>query len=150
MRQQAFALIFTLGILGVSTHTTLADDKISRNERQLPTISQQFLQHHFPNEKISYVIVDKDLFRTTYEVMLTNGKELEFYKDGEWKEIDAKKVAVPESILPTNISKYIKQNFPNDVFVVQIKKKTSGIEIELSNKLEIEFTSNGKFIRYDD
>ena len=37
---------------------------------------QDFLKKHLPNEKISYVIVDKDGLQTTYEVMLTSGKEI--------------------------------------------------------------------------
>ena len=81
--------------------------------------------------------------------MLTSGKEIELYKNGVWKEINAKKTAVPQTIIPTNILKHVKDNFDNNVVVVQIEKKFWGIEVELSNKLEVEFTSGGKFLRYD-
>ena len=149
MRQQVIALILALGLLGTLTHYSVAGNNMSKNENRLPKNSQEFLKKHFPNEKISYVIVDKDGLQTTFEVMLTSGKEIEFYKNGEWKEIDAKKTAVPQTIIPANILKHVKDNFDNDVYVVQIEKKFWGIEVELSNKLEVEYTSGGKFLRYD-
>lgn len=149
MRQQAIVLILALGLLGTLTHVSFAANKMSKNESRLPAISKQFIKKHFPNDKISYVVIDVDGLRTTFEVMLTNGKEIEFYKNGDWKEIDGKKLAIPESIIAPSILAHISENFENDVYVVQIEKKFWGMEVELSNKLEIDFTSKGKFIRYD-
>lgn len=149
MRQQKFALILAIGLLGSLTHFGYASNKNIKNESKLPLVSKQFIKKHFPTEKISYVIIDVEGLSSNFEVKLSSGKEIEFYKNGDWKEIDAKKEAIPEAILPEKILQYVKDNFEDDVFVVQIEKKILGIEVELSNKLEIDFTSKGKFIRYD-
>lgn len=149
MRQQVIALIMAMGLLGILSQHSLASNNKSNNESKLPKLSQEIIKKHFPNEKASYVIVDKEGMRTTYELMFTSGKELEFYKNGEWKEIDAKKEAIPQSIIPVAIREYVKANFANDVFVVQMEKKFWGIEVELSNKLELEFNKQGRFLRYD-
>ena len=149
MRQQAIVLILAIGLLVTLTQVSLASNKTSKNEDRLPAVSKQFINKHFPTDKISYVIVDIDGLRTTYEVMLTTGKEIEFYKNGDWKEIDGKKQAIPVAIIPANIVKHVKDNFDDNVFIVQIERKFWGIEVELSNKLDIDFSPKGKFIRYD-
>lgn len=149
MRQQQIALIIALVLLVVLGHHSVASNKLTKNESRLPKLSQEFIKKHFPNEKISFVIIDKEGMKTTYELMFTSGKEIEFYKNGQWKEIDTKKEAIPQSIIPSSLRQYVKENFPNDVYVVQMEKKFWGIEVELSNKLELEFNRQGRFLRYD-
>lgn len=149
MRHQVIALIIALGLLGILGHHSVASNNMTKNESRLPKLSQEIIKKHFPNEKISFVVIDKEGLKTTYELMFTSGKEIEFYKNGEWKEIDTKKEAIPQSIIPSSLRQYVKENFPNDVYVVQMEKKFWGIEVELSNKLELEFNRQGRFLRYD-
>lgn len=149
MKQQVVALIVAIGLLGTLSTISMASNKISKNESKLPKISKEFLQKHFPNDKISFVIEDKEGLRTTYEVMLTSGKEIEFSKNGEWKEVDTKKEALPQGIVSEKIASYVKNNFDDKTYLVQIKKTFWGTEVELSNKLELEFSASGRFLRYD-
>lgn len=137
------SLLFTI-TLGAS-----AQNNASLNQNQLPANAQAFVKKHFPNDKISYVLVDKDFMTTTYDVMLTNGHELEFSKNGDWKEIDTKKAAIPANIIPAEIANYLRQNFDASIKIVQVKRDKKGYELELSNKLELEFNSKGKLVRYD-
>lgn len=149
MKLQKLALVLAIGLLASITQLSIAGNKENKNLKKLPLVSQQFIKKHFPNDKISYVIIDVEGLRSNFEVKLSSGKEIEFYKNGKWKEVDAKKEAIPSSIVPERILEYVKENFDEDVFLVQIEKKVWGVEVELSNKLEIDFTSKGKFIRYD-
>lgn len=150
MKRQAIVLITALTVLGALIYYSFAAKPKIQTKGDLPELSQKFIATHFPEEKTAYMLVDIDGFRRTYELMLTSGKELEFNKKGEWKEIDAKIEAVPEAIIPPKIVQFVNENFGESAFVVQIEKKHWGFEVELSNKLELEFSSKARFIGYDD
>jgi Putative beta-lactamase-inhibitor-like, PepSY-like len=126
-----------------------AQNKATLSQNQLPASAQAFIQKHFPSQKISYVLVDKDFLTTTFDVMLTNGHELEFSKNGDWKEIDTKKSAIPANIIPVTIANYLRQHIDPSLAVNHIKRNSKGYELELSNKLELEFNAKGKLIGYD-
>ncbi|MDR0427204.1 MAG: PepSY-like domain-containing protein [Dysgonamonadaceae bacterium] len=143
-----FVLLLT--VIGMfSLQSASADDVVTRDIERLPQAAKNFIQKHFPNEKVSYMKIDKELLSTTYEVTFISGIELEFTKDGEWKEIDCKHTAVPAGAVPTKISEYVKTNFPG-TFIKQIEKKKRRYEVELSNKLDLEFDMNENFIKIDD
>ena len=56
-----------------------------------------------------------------YDVILTNGTNVEFDKSGEWKEIEARHLSL--SVLPERIADYIKKTFPDNT-VVSVDKDT--------------------------
>lgn len=126
-----------------------AKDIVLRDTEKLPQAAKSLIEEYFPNEKISYMKVDEEFLNTTYEVVFTSGNEIEFAENGVWIEIDCKRSEVPPGIIPENIVSYVKQNFP-DAFVTQIEKKKFGYEVELSNKLDIDFDKDGNFLRFDD
>ena len=70
-------------------------------------------------------------------------------KNGNWTEVDAKKNAVPHSIIPASIREYVKKSFPNNE-IVQISKDSREIEVELTSGIDLKFNSKGEFIRVDD
>lgn len=127
-----------------------ADDVITRNVNQLPSTALKSLQKHFPNQKISYIKIDKEWFsETTYEVVLTDGTEVEFDSKGQWKEVDGKRKAVPEAYIPTSIRAYLKKEFPGRV-VTKIDRDRRDYEVELDNGLDLVFDLKGNFLRLDD
>ena len=81
--------------------------------------------------------------------MLTNGDELEFDSDGEWKEVECKRTAVPVRFLPDAVKLYLNQNFATDS-VEKVKRTSRNIEVELGNGLEVIFDTEGNFKRMDD
>lgn len=127
----------------------VAKDVITQDVEKLPKQAKEFVKQYFPNEKISYIKIDEEILETTYDIVFVSGTEVEFNKEGIWKEVDCKYNAVPEGILPQNIAAYVKQNFPES-FVTQIEKKRYRYEVELSNRLDMEFDKDGNFIRIDD
>ena len=127
-----------------------ARDRVSRDVKLLPTEARELIKNHFAEASISYLKVDKNLFRVEgYDVRLTDGTELDFNSKGQWTEIEAEKNAVPSSLIPDVIKKYMKQNY-NGQRVKKIKHNRRGYELKLSNGLEVEFDNMGNFLRLDD
>ena len=127
-----------------------ARDRVSRDVNLLPTEARELIKNHFAEASISYLKVDKNLFRVEgYDVRLTDGTELDFNSKGQWTKIEAEKNAVPASLIPDVIKKYMKQNY-NGQRVKKIKHNRRGYELKLSNGLEVEFDNMGNFLRLDD
>lgn len=127
-----------------------ADTEIPIEKSQLPERTQKFLDEHFPNIDVSHIKAEKSLFGiVAYEVILTNGFDLDFDKKGEWKEIDGDKLEVPASIVPEKIRKSVESKFPGKK-IVQIKKERRYYEIEISDGEDLIYTLDGVFKGYDD
>ncbi len=115
-------------------------------ENDLKPESQSFLKEYFPNNPVSYIILDSD---KDYDVTLNTGIKVEFDRKGAWESVDCALSPVPNGIIPAKISNYISQKFPNQ-FVTEISKEFNGYDVELNNGLELEFSSDGEFKRIDD
>lgn len=116
--------------------------------QDLPQAAQAFLAAHFTGTDVALAIKDGN----EYEIRMDNGWELEFDNKGQWEKIDCQRDAIPASVastLPEAIVSYLSSNFEN-AFVTEISKDRSGYDIELSNGLDLEFTSKGRFKRIDD
>src|SRR5690606_8833600 len=135
--------IFAFGLPGN------AQDKII-SENELPIPAKDFITKNFSAQKVVQTVKDVDYWiKTEYEVTLDNAFHLEFDGDGNWKEIDGKDTAIPTEFIPEPIIQYISGNFPTQK-ITKIEKKSSGYEVELSNGLDLDFNSKGKFLRIDD
>ncbi len=146
MKNVLSILLFTL----LSLQFACAKDVIPQDEKRLPENARNFIEKFFPKAEISYIKIDKDILEPAkYEVLLTDRKEIQFDKNGNWTEIDCQKEAVPASVIPENIAAYVKQHFPNEI-ITQIERKGRYTEIELSNDLSLKFNKNGKLIEIDD
>ena len=124
-----------IGLFGIAT-IGCADDKPIAFE-QTPVAAQQFIKTHFPQAKVLYAKVDKDVFDRTYDVVMADGSQVEFNKNGEWTEVDCLQVAVPAAI------QYAGQQ------IVSISRDKRGYDIQLSNRFEVEFDQNFQLIDLD-
>ena len=125
-----------------------ADDKPITFE-QLPAKAQQFIKTNFPQEKIAFTSLDRDIFGDTYDVLFASGTKLEFTDKGEWKEIECKYSTVDEKFIPEQIRKYVTDTYPGTKYV-KIEKGKNGYEVELTNGLELTFDRNFVLIDIDD
>lgn len=146
MKQFGLILISLL----FSTMAIFADnEKVTRDKAVLPAVSQNFLSEHFGQTKISHIKIESNLLGVKeYDVILTNGINVEFTKSGEWREIDARHSSIPLAVLPASIADYIKTNFAENI-VISAEKNTREYEIKLNNDLELKFDSYGNFKRFD-
>ncbi len=138
----ALAAIFSAG-------AAYADDDRPIQMEQLPAAAQQFIRQHFADAKVSYAAEDRDWPGYTYKVVFANGAKAEFEKDGKWKEIDCKPMAVPAEVVPEQIVSYVKQ-YHDGQAVVKIERGRKGYEAELQNGIELKFDKHFRVVGIDD
>lgn len=125
-----------------------ADDDIYIAPNQLPNNILQFVNAYFPNIPIMYAEMD----RKKYEIVLNNGVEIEFFRNGDLKEIDGNYTALPINILPKPVANTVIKTYPNTV-ITKIKKKWNIYEVKLNNMMELYIdSSNGQLLgqKFDD
>lgn len=140
--------MFILAML--TMQVAIAGDVVTKDVNKLPASARETIKKHFPQAKISYIKIDKDLFKsTTYEATLTNGVEIDFDSKGEWMEVDCKKEEVPAAFIPASVSQYVKENFPGQR-IVKFERGRRGYDAELANGLDVKFDVYGGFLKLDD
>ena len=141
-----FALV---AIVGMSA-AAYARDTYSHDASVLPEAARTVLSKNFKSE-VSVVKIDKDFGRVSeYEVILTDGTEITFDRNGNWDNVEVKSSAsVPSAFVPSGIAEYVRTNL-SGTRIVGIDKERSGYDVELSNGAELKFNKNGQFVRYDD
>ena len=128
--------------------TGCSNDTITQDRNALPENAQALLAEHFEGT-LDWVKVDKELLRKdTYEVRFTEGTEIDFDRDGNWKEISGKG-GVPVALVPLFASDYVQQHYPEQK-IVSIERNNSIFEIELTNDLSLRFDKQGRMIQIDD
>ena len=142
-------LILAAAVFALGTSTVSADNDRPISVSELPEKAQQFIRQYFPNEKVSFAKMERELFDTTYEVIFTSSSKVEFLKNGDWKEVDCKYSTVPAAIIPQQIAQYVSQYYP-DTSVVQIDRDKRDYEVKLTNGLELTFDLKFNLIDIDD
>ena len=119
-----------------------AGDKVTRDVNKLPVAAREMINKHFPQAKVEYIKIEKDLFlSTSYDVKMSDGIELEFNSKGEWIEIDCKNKAVPAIFIPNTIGGHK---------IIKIERDRKGYELTLENGLEVDFDQFGGFLKLSD
>lgn len=140
--------LFTLLVVTLFAGVAFADNDRAVDFNELPQKAQKFIQTNFPNYELSYAKKDVDFFYSEYEVMLVDGTKIEFSGDGDWKDVECRKNAVPTAIVPKQISEYVAKKYP-DVKILKIDREEN-YDIELSNRLELTFDKKFRLIDIDD
>ena len=133
-------------LLVIFSSVLIADDwKVDPNE--LPQSTIDFINKFFPNNRI--ILAERD--RKKYEIVLENGVELEFFINGEFKEVEGNYVAVPPEILPKTVANTVSVTFPNTT-ITKIKKKWNLYEVKLNNSMALYIDVNGQLLgqKFDD
>ncbi len=119
---------------------------IQKND--LPKAAQEFLTKEYANN--AWAIGKKDLGSRSlkYKVILADGAEIEFDKNGNWKELDGKGTIIPSHLIPKKIAAYVQKNYSAEK-ITKIDKSDRKIEVKLTNHIELEFTKGGDFVKID-
>lgn len=141
-------VLMVLLTLGVGT-SLYARDSYSRDASALPETARTTISDNF-KAKVNIVKTDKELGRVnSYDVILTDGSEISFDRQGNWNEIEVGRYSrIPQAFIPDNVSKYVKSKHPGQK-IVGIEKTRSGYEVELANNVEIIFDKQGTFMKYE-
>lgn len=137
-------LIISL-ILGLSSSMVFADWIVPVTA--LPQKSRAFINSTFPGVQIWKVERDGGKF----EVKLSNGVDIDFYMNGDWKDIDGGWVTIPFSVLPAAVANTVKQTYPQ-AMMVDVEKEWGNYKIKLNNFMELYITANGQLMgqKFDD
>ena len=134
-------------ILLVIFSSVLAADDWKVDPNELPKNAIDFINKFFQNNRI--ILAERD--RKKYEIVLENGVELEFFINGELKEVEGNYVAVPPEILPKTVANTVSVTFPNTT-ITKIKKKWNLYEVKLNNSMALYIDVNGQLLgqKFDD
>lgn len=147
MKKAIIGLILLAGF--IFQFQAAAKDSYGHNASVLPKAAQSIIKKNF-KAKVGVVKIDKDFGRISeYDATLTDGSEITFDRDGNWKEVETNiDKSVPSAFIPSPIMTYVKKNNPG-TRIVGIEKDRNGYDVTLSNGIDIEFDRQGNFIRYD-
>lgn len=143
--------IFSLLVVVVAAaQFAFAGDVITKDAMKLPLTARNFISQHFSKSPIAHIKIDSEMLQSRkYEVKLVNGAEVDFDSKGNWVEVDCKKAAVPESVVPAFVKQYMKSNGFQSEFVTKIDRDRKGYEAELNSGLDMKFSKSGKFRQTD-
>ena len=138
-----FASLFLMNLLA------FADNDKPIQVSDMPKVAQEFILRHFANQSVALAKIDTEFLNKTYDIVFTNGDEVEFDKKGKWIKVDCGRSQVPLEIVPVAIQQYVSKNYP-DAKVVKIElTDRKGYDIDLSNGFEIEFDKKMRVVEID-
>ncbi len=141
-------LLSMLAIATLAVTPTMAED-VAITAKKLPETAQKFLKTNFAQSTVVSATHDKDLGDNDYTVLLDNGIKIEFDASGKWESVKSKSAKIPAGIIPVKIAGYIVEKYPSAA-IEKIERKRYGYEVELTNDLDLKFSSDGRFIGLDD
>ena len=114
--------------------------------KELPKASQDFIKKYFNHTTVDIVKKDAEHGEKGYEVKLKDGTEVEFWKDGSYREVDGNNKPIPMEYIPKSIKDYVAKNYPNEK-ITHIDYGHKDLDVDLTNKIDLEFTKDGKFLK---
>ncbi|ECQ9280023.1 hypothetical protein F0I74_03865 [Campylobacter coli] len=128
-----------LGLAALLGATVLFARDIIVPASELPRNAQDFISKNFKTARIALVKKDID----SYDVTLNDGTEIDFIITGEWKDVDGKYKALPNSILPNIMPKI---SASSNAQIIEVSREINGYKFELSNQLKIYTDAQGNIL----
>ncbi|HEG0588912.1 TPA: PepSY-like domain-containing protein [Campylobacter coli] len=128
-----------LGLAALLGATVLFARDIIVPASELPRNAQDFISKNFKTAQIALVKKDID----SYDVTLNDGTEIDFIITGEWKDVDGKYKALPNTILPNIMPKI---SASSNAQIIEVSKEINGYKFELSNQLKIYTDAQGNIL----
>ena len=142
-------MLFLFVSLFVMNLAVFADNDKPIQVTEMPKAAQQFINSHFANQSVALAKIETEFLDKTYDVIFTNGDQVEFDKKGNWIKVDCERTQVPSEIIPVAIQQYVTKNYP-DAKVLKIElTDRKGYDIDLSNGFEIEFDKKMRVVEID-
>ncbi|MBF4491016.1 PepSY-like domain-containing protein [Flavobacterium sp. MR2016-29] len=136
-------IIFVALLLGFVISAS-AQKKIEVSE--LPKPAQEFLKKYFSNTSVEIAKKDAEHGEKGFEVILKDGTEVEFWKDGSYREVDGDGKPIPTGFIPKVINDYVAQHYPNEK-ITHIDYGHKDLDVDLTNKIDLEFTKEGQILK---
>ena len=108
---------------------------------ELPSNAQNFISQNFKGSNATLVKKDID----SYEVSLSDGTELDFMANGEWKEVDGKYKAIPLDFLPKELLGKAQTSQAN-AQIIKVEKEINGYKFQFNNNMKVYVDPNGNVL----
>ena len=141
-------LLLALAFATFAVTPTMAED-VAISAHKLPGEAQKFLKSYFAQNKVVTAVHEKDVSDNDYTVILDNGTKIEFDASGKWESVKNRNGKMPAGLVPVKIQGYISEHY-NSFGIEKIERKRYGYEVELTNDLDLKFSTDGRFIGLDD
>lgn len=138
MRQLIFAVALLVAV------TASAQKKIEISQSPDPALA--FIKKHFAGIPVKKAKKDSEHGEKGYEVVLADDTEVEFWKDGSYREVDGHGKPIPTAYIDHKITDYIAAHYPKRK-ITHIDYGHKDVDVDLSGKLDLEFTKEGEFIK---
>jgi hypothetical protein len=116
-------------------------------EDNLPKEIRTYITAHYPSQTIIKSEIDITDSTNTYEIKLKNTTSLEFDYKKEIVDIDGN-TELPTSVISSKIFEYVSINYPNN-FITGWEMDEGKQEVELNNRVDLEFNMNNDFLQID-
>lgn len=141
-------ILFIFSIIALAFVATSCDDDDDKkvSYESLPLAAKEFIQTHFSAATVRLVEEDND----SYDVYFTNGFEVDFDKDGIWKNVDGNYQALPETFLSLSPIDLINADAAaryQGAYITEVDKdvRKNGYEVKLNNNVELIYEWNGTY-----
>ena len=141
-------LLSVLAVATLAVTPTMAED-VAITAQKLPEAARKFLNTYFAQNKVVTALHDKDVSDNDYTVILDDGTKIEFDSSGKWESVKSQKGKIPAGVVPVKIAGYLAEYY-HSIAIEKIERKRYGYEVELVNDLDLKFSSDGRFIGFDD
>ena len=135
-------------LIFAATALTGCDDEKSIKYGDLPQQARHFVETYFPGVETAAIIKEKDDGRTTYDVQLADGTDIDFNENGEWESIECLFTTLPDGILPQTITNDITARYPG-AKVHGADRKFGGYVVDLNKAdgtpLEVRYSATGEY-----
>lgn len=148
MKTIIISLFAALAMLMPDAASANAGDYKAIPVDRLPAAALHTIKTHMAGRKTAIAKVKTGLFSKEYTVIFTNGEKIEFDGRGNWTEVKCKRSAVPASLVPQQIARYISTNYP-DCRILEIERDEDEYEVKLSNYVEVTFDRKFNVIDID-
>lgn len=135
-----------IAIILTTSVSVFGQDKIIPYS-EVPAQIQTYIAKHFPNTQVLQAEVDYEGLTKEYEIILNDSTKLEFDYKNNIVSIKANS-KLPDSTIPTKIREYVKANYPKN-YIIEWELDKTHQSVDLDNKIELEFSLKGEFLRID-
>lgn len=143
-------LFAVLALMVMAIGSLYARDRVTTDVTELPVTAQKLLKSYYPKTGVNHIKIDTNILGVEgYDVILDDGTELDFDKNGELDEIDCGSREVPSGLVLKPIREYVAKNFSGRK-IVSMDVNSRKYDIELSDGTDLEFDRSGRFLKVDD
>ncbi|MBQ1818581.1 MAG: PepSY-like domain-containing protein [Bacteroidales bacterium] len=142
--------VILMSVVALTAFVSCNDKPVTPDN--LPSKAKTFLKTYFPDVDVFSVIKEED---GDYDVNLTDGTDVDFRSNGNWKKVDCHNLPVPHGFYPAGIDTYMADHYVGG-YIEEIEFENNRYKVSLvdatgfETDFDLVFDKNGNYIGIDD